>query len=55
VENGVTLCKRCHKKVTGKEVEFEHVFQQIVNNKSSNVLRLLMLKYKEEDGTSKEG
>ena len=29
--NGITLCKYCHKSVTGKESHYEHVFREIIN------------------------
>jgi hypothetical protein len=25
-DNGITLCKSCHKEITGKEVHFQQVF-----------------------------
>jgi 5-methylcytosine-specific restriction endonuclease McrA len=30
VDNGITLCKNCHKKVTGSEQHYQGLFQQIV-------------------------
>lgn len=33
VENGITLCKDCHKKITGKEEQYEEQLKEIVKNK----------------------
>jgi len=30
VDNGLTLCKNCHDKVTGHEQHYQGLFQQIV-------------------------
>jgi hypothetical protein len=30
VDNGLTLCKNCHDKVTGHEQHYQRLFQQIV-------------------------
>lgn len=29
--NGITLCKHCHKLITGKEHHYEKVFESIIN------------------------
>lgn len=29
--NGITLCKQCHKLITGKERHYEKVFESIIN------------------------
>jgi 5-methylcytosine-specific restriction endonuclease McrA len=29
--NGITLCKQCHKSITGKERHYEHLFESIIN------------------------
>ena len=31
VDNGITLCYMCHKKVTGAEHQYESLFMEIVN------------------------
>ena len=31
VSNGITLCKYCHKEITGKESHYEHLFREILN------------------------
>jgi len=30
-KNGITLCKRCHKSITGKESHYETLFREIIN------------------------
>ena len=30
VDNGITLCYKCHKKIFGKEKEFEEYFKQLI-------------------------
>lgn len=34
VSNGITLCKYCHKEITGKEHHYEHLFREIVDGKT---------------------
>jgi 5-methylcytosine-specific restriction endonuclease McrA len=29
--NGITLCKNCHKSITGKERHYERLFESIIN------------------------
>lgn len=29
--NGITLCRYCHKSITGKETHYEHLFREILN------------------------
>ena len=31
--NGITLCKYCHKSITGKEIHYETLFREINNGK----------------------
>lgn len=31
--NGITLCKYCHKLITGKEQHYERLFKEIINDK----------------------
>jgi 5-methylcytosine-specific restriction endonuclease McrA len=31
VDNGITLCRECHEKVSGLESHYETLFQQVVN------------------------
>lgn len=31
--NGITLCKYCHKSITGKEIHYEGLFREIINGK----------------------
>jgi len=31
VSNGITLCKYCHKSITGKETHYEHLFRELIN------------------------
>jgi 5-methylcytosine-specific restriction endonuclease McrA len=31
VSNGITLCKKCHKSITGKESHYEQLFMEIVD------------------------
>tara|TARA_R100000152_G_C6616601_1_gene68692 strand:- start:85 stop:342 length:258 start_codon:yes stop_codon:yes gene_type:complete len=31
VSNGITLCKYCHKSITGKESHYELLFREIIN------------------------
>lgn len=33
VSNGITLCKRCHNQITGKETHYENLFREIINGK----------------------
>jgi len=33
VQNGITLCRNCHKKVTGNEQFYESLFMDILKNK----------------------
>ena len=33
VDNGITLCRRCHKEVTGQEHLFQSIFMKIVRDK----------------------
>ena len=35
INNGITLCKNCHKKVTGSEQHYESLFMEIVRKKHS--------------------
>ncbi len=37
VDNGITLCYRCHKEVTGSEGHYEHLFADIVRKRKSVV------------------
>lgn len=49
VSNGITLCPRCHKRVTGREEDFAVQFQGIIASRSPFLLdvrfKLLMKKY----------
>lgn len=29
--NGITLCKQCHKSISGKELHYEALFMEIIN------------------------
>tara|TARA_E500000178_G_C16636727_1_gene580145 strand:+ start:378 stop:632 length:255 start_codon:yes stop_codon:yes gene_type:complete len=29
--NGITLCKYCHQLITGKEIHYEQLFREIIN------------------------
>lgn len=31
--NGITLCRYCHKLITGKETHYENMFMEIINGK----------------------
>lgn len=31
VNNGITLCKKCHKLITGKERQYEQLFNSIID------------------------
>ena len=31
--NGITLCRHCHKSITGKETHYENLFREIINGK----------------------
>ena len=31
--NGITLCRHCHKSITGKESHYENLFREIINGK----------------------
>ena len=42
VHNGITLCFACHKKVTGKEKDYEQLFHDIVAGKERDILINLM-------------
>ena len=33
INNGISLCYECHKKILGKEKEFEEYFKQLIQNK----------------------
>ena len=33
IENGITLCCRCHKSINGKEHHYENLFREIINGK----------------------
>ena len=33
INNGITLCRKCHKEVTGYERQYEHLFMDIIRNK----------------------
>ena len=34
IDNGITLCRRCHKEVTGNEQHHQRLFQDMVRNKN---------------------
>lgn len=34
IDNGITLCKSCHKEVTGHEQQYEYLFSEIVRKNS---------------------
>lgn len=48
VQNGISCCRACHSKVTGKEAEFESIFTEIVSKKSYPRLDILGFKYSTE-------
>ena len=33
INNGITLCRKCHKEVTGYERQYEYLFMDIIRNK----------------------
>jgi 5-methylcytosine-specific restriction endonuclease McrA len=33
VQNGITLCKQCHKEINGHEEQYESLFLEIIRNK----------------------
>jgi len=35
IANGITLCKTCHRRIRGKELQYAPLFQQIINLQSS--------------------
>ena len=35
VDNGITLCRDCHERVTGHENHYEQIFSEIVRKKKS--------------------
>lgn len=35
VQNGITLCYKCHKEVTGHEEQYQSLFQNIVRKKNA--------------------
>ena len=39
--NGITLCKNCHKKVTGNEQYYESLFMEIVRKKNGQTITAL--------------
>jgi hypothetical protein len=41
VDNGITLCWKCHKKITGNEDLYANVFMAILNQTTERVLKLL--------------
>lgn len=32
IRNGITLCKKCHKSISGKEHHYESLFMEIIKN-----------------------
>ena len=34
ISNGITLCKNCHKQITGKEHFYAQMFEDIINDQS---------------------
>jgi 5-methylcytosine-specific restriction endonuclease McrA len=44
VSNGVTLCRTCHGKVTGREQEYEAVFANMVGDPVATA-QILMMRY----------
>lgn len=46
VSNGITLCRACHKKIQGKEEEYEDLFRSLI---SMSKLTLLFLKMRYGD------
>lgn len=46
VTNGITLCRACHKKIQGKEEQYEDMFRSIVSQSDKNMMLLfLKLRY----------
>jgi 5-methylcytosine-specific restriction endonuclease McrA len=33
INNGITLCRECHKKITGHEQQYEYLFMDIVQHR----------------------
>jgi 5-methylcytosine-specific restriction endonuclease McrA len=31
ISNGITLCKKCHDSIKGKEIHYESLFKEIIN------------------------
>lgn len=49
VDNGITLCIECHKKVKGNEIMFEALFTSIICSKDTNAFLATRMKLRNQE------
>lgn len=51
VNNGITLCKKCHKEITGNEEAYEARFKNLINPKVTDVYISLLKELYNDDNS----